>query len=219
MKLLLINPNTNTVTTEAMRAIAQDAAPRGVMISAQTAPFGAPLITEPDALARSAQAVLSLLAKGLEPGLSGLIIAAFGDPALHEAQRRMPLPVTGIAEAGMAEAAAAGRRFAVVTTTPDLVESIAQSALTYGHAGQFLGTELAEGDSTALTNDPVRLPQVLLVACQRAIAERGAEAIVIGGGPLAVAAREISHALPVPVIEPVPAAVRLAFARARRQVA
>jgi allantoin racemase len=155
----------------------------------------------------------------LEPGLSGIVISAFGDPALFEARRLTTLPVTGIAEAGMAEAAAGGRPFAVVTTTPDLVDSIAHSAEIYGHKGSFLGTELTEGDVTALTSDPVRLPQALLAACQRAVTTRGAEAIVIGGGPLAVAARQISGELPVPVIEPVSAAVRLALFRARREVA
>lgn len=214
MKLLLINPNTNAATTEAMRAIAQASAPSGVTILAKTAPFGAPLITEPVALRESAQAVMALLADGLEPGIAGVIIAAFGDPALQAARDLVPVPVTGIAEAGMAEAAAGSRRFAVVTTTPDLVDSIAASAEAYGHAGRFLGTELTEGDVTALTNDPARLPQALLAACRRAIAMRGAEAIVIGGGPLAVAARAIAGELPVPIIEPVPASVRLAVARA-----
>lgn len=46
MKLLLINPNTNRATTAAMRAIAQEAAPVGVIIEAVTAPFGAPLIVD-----------------------------------------------------------------------------------------------------------------------------------------------------------------------------
>ncbi len=46
MKLLLINPNTNAATTEAMRRIAQESAPPGVTILAKTAPFGVPLITE-----------------------------------------------------------------------------------------------------------------------------------------------------------------------------
>lgn len=217
MKLLLINPNTNTATTEAMRAIAQEAAPPGVTIVAKTAPFGVPLITGPDALRESAAAVLALLADGLEPGVSGIVIAAFGDPALQEARDIAPIPVTGIAEAGMAEAG--GRRFAVVTTTPDLVDSIAASAEAYGHSERFLGTELTEGDVMALTNDPTRLPGALLAACQAAISRRGAEAIVIGGGPLAVAARAISGELPVPIIEPVPASVRLAVARARQEVA
>jgi allantoin racemase len=218
MRLMLINPNTNAATTEAMRLIAQGVAPTGVFIDAKTAPFGAPLITSPVALRESAQAVLALIAEGVEQGQAGVIIAAFGDPALGEARRLLPVPVTGIAEAGMAEAAAGGRRFAVVTTTPELVHSIASSAEAYGYENTFLGTELTEGNANRLTNDPVELPKALLTACQRAITLRGAEAIVIGGGPLALAARAISGEVAVPIIEPVPAAVRLALSRVQQEV-
>lgn len=219
MRLLLINPNTNTATTEAMRLIAQQAAPEGVFIDTKTALFGAPLITEPVALRDSAQAVLALIANGIERGKAGLVIAAFGDPALAEARSLLRVPVTGIAEAGMAEAAAEGRRFAVVTTTPDLVDSIAQLAEAYGHADNYLGTELTDGDVADLTNDSARLPHALRAACERAIAQRGAEAIVIGGGPLAVAARAISGEVAVPIIEPLPAAVRLTMSRVHQEVA
>jgi allantoin racemase len=219
MKLLLINPNTNARTTAALQQIAEDASPAGVTIIAKSAPFGVPLITTPEALAESAKAVLALLAEGIEPGVEGLIIAAFGDPGLFDTRRRTRIPVTGIAEAGMAEAAADGRRFAVVTTTPELVESIAHSARAYGYEGRFLGTVLTEGDPNVLTNDPFRLPDALREACLRAVDNLGAEAIVIGGGPLAVSARQIADSLRVPIIEPVPAVVRLAVRRARREVA
>ncbi|WP_239519851.1 aspartate/glutamate racemase family protein, partial [Stenotrophomonas maltophilia] len=73
-------------------------------------------------------------------GLNGVIVSAFGAPALQNLRQHMTVPVTGIAEAGMAEAAAGGRRFAVVTTTPNLVTSIAGLAERYGHGPAFLGT-------------------------------------------------------------------------------
>ncbi len=60
------------------------------------------------------------------------------------------------------------------------------------------------------------LADALREACERAVRDLGAQALVIGGGPLAVAARAIAHSLPVPIIEPVPAAVRLAVRRAGR---
>lgn len=215
MKLLLINPNTNGATTAAMQEIAQSAAPEGVSVLAASAPFGASLILDPQALAKSAQAVMALIAAGIAPDIEGIVIAAFGDPALDEARLATAIPVTGIAEASMREAAAGGRRFAVVTTTPGLAESIAGLANAYGHGSSFLGTELTHGDALALTNDSNRLPGALLEACERAVSERGAEAIVIGGGPLAVAARAIADRLSVPIIEPVPAAIRLAATRAK----
>ncbi|MFN5509762.1 MAG: aspartate/glutamate racemase family protein, partial [Burkholderiales bacterium] len=152
---------------------------------------------------------------------AGLIIAAFGDPGLDAAKTRWALPMTGIAEAGMAEAAAGGRRFSVVTTTPRLVDSIGARARAYGHGERFLGVRLTPGDPALLMADPERLVGALEEACRAAIEIDGAEAIVIGGGPLAVAARALQgrfrlhgEAAAVPIVEPIPAAVRLALARA-----
>lgn len=211
MTLILVNPNTSPATTEAMLQIARQAAP-GQDIAGLTAPFGAALITGEVALAEAARAVTSL-APLLGDG-DGVIVAAFGDPGLTALRARLAVPVTGIAEAGMAEAAMGGRRFAVVTTTPDLVAAIARTAAAYGHAGHFAGTHLTPGDPLDVMADPGRLVEALDEACRRAIRD-GAEAIVIGGGPLAVAARALAGTLDVDLVEPVPAAVRLALGRAQ----
>jgi Asp/Glu/hydantoin racemase len=92
------------------------------------------------------------------------------------------------------------------------VDSIAATASVHGHIG-FAGTWLTRGEPAALMADPAALRAALHAACLAAIAESGADALVIGGGPLAVAARALAGAVPVPLIEPVPAAVRLSIAR------
>ena len=212
MRLLLVNPNTSRETTDAMVRIAEAAAPEGVTVEGATAPWGVGLITNEVQLATASEAVLDLL-RGRATLPDGVIIAAFGDPALAEARTLLPCPVTGIAEAGMAEAAAGGRPFAVATTMPDLAAAIAATAHRYGHALLFRGVHLTPGDPAVLMADRERLQEALADACRAAIAA-GAEAVVIGGGPLAMAARAIAPLLPVPIIEPVPAAVRLALERA-----
>lgn len=207
--LILVNPNTSRQTTEAMLRIARDeAADRS--ITGLTAPFGAALITDEMALEEATRAVASLTP--LLDESAGVIVAAFGDPGLSLLRARLTVPVTGIAEAGMAEAAAGGRRFAVVTTTPDLVAAIARTAAFYGHAGGFAGTYLTPGNPFDVMADPVRLVEALDAACRSAIRD-GAAAIVIGGGPLAVAARALAGMLDSDLVEPVPAAVRLALQR------
>lgn len=209
MRITLVNPNTSKATTAAMVAIAEEAAGQAA-VEGVTAPFGVPLITEPQALATAAEAM-----RALAPSLSraqAVIVSAFGDPGLEDLRAALPCPVTGIAEAGMAEAGAGGRRFAVVTTTPGLVDSIAASAARHGHTA-FAGTWTTPGDPAALMADPVALTRALAEACARAVAEGGAEALVIGGGPLARAARVLAATSPAPLIEPVPAAVRLTLAR------
>jgi Asp/Glu/hydantoin racemase len=62
--------------------------------------------------------------------------------------------------------------------------------------------------------DPFLLEASLAEACQAAVSEDSTEAIVIGGGPLAVSAASLRSQFSVPIIEPVPAAVRLALRRA-----
>jgi Asp/Glu/hydantoin racemase len=214
MRLALLNPNTSADTTALMVSIAARAAGPSAQIEGYTAPFGAALITSPEALDRAAKAV-EALAPALV-GVDAVIIAAFGDPGLHALRRALSVPVTGIAEAGMQEAATGGRRFAVVTTTPDLKDRIADTARMNGHA-RFAGTWTTPGDPALLTADADALVSALAAAVEAAVREGDAEAVVIGGGPLAVAARALSVTSTVPLIEPVPAAVRLSLERLSRE--
>lgn len=212
IRLILINPNTSVETTEIMVSIAKDALSQDVMISGITAPWGAPLITTVKALDMAAEAVSSL-GDSLKD-TDGIIVGAFGDPGLEALRARLSIPVTGIAEAGMAEAAKDGRRFAVVTTTPGLVDAVAVKAAQGGHRN-FAGTWVTAGDPALTMSDAQTLENALHEACLTAIEQGNAEALIIGGGPLAVAARRLADRIPVPIIEPVPAAARLAVARAQ----
>lgn len=210
MKIALVNPNTSAATTATMVHIAAEFAGDGATVEGYTAGFGASLITGPAALDVAAEAVAALAPRLGQA--DAVIVAAFGDPGLAALRAALGVPVTGIAEAGMAEAAAGGRRFAVVTTTPDLCDRIAATALGHGH-WCFAGTWTTPGDPAALMADPRALNAALALAIDQAVREAGVEAVVIGGGPLALAARALAPAAPVPLIEPLPAAVRLTLAR------
>lgn len=213
MRLLLLNPNTNPATTEAMLALAREAAPAGAVIEGSTAGFGVPLITDAAALAVAADAVAALAANMRLDAFDGVIVAAFGDPGLHRLRALVTVPVTGIAEAGMAEAARLGP-FMVVTTTPALVGAITRTASAYGHGDRFRGVRLTMGEPNEVMANETRLLTRLEAACRDAARDRTIASIVIGGGPLAAAARALRDKLPIALIEPVPAAVRLAAARA-----
>ena len=219
--LLLMNPNTDDAVTAMMGDIARAAlleteARSAFSFATHTARRGARLITDEPALAEAAQGLIEDVEAIDRSGLAGVIIGAFGDPALLQIRARLDIPVTGLAEAAMAEAARVAcntfplgsGRFAVVTTTPRLVASIEATARRYGHQPWFAGVELTPGEPAALMSDPRALENAMLQACQRAIAERGATAIVIGGGPLARVASALSQQLAIPVIAPIPAAVR-----------
>jgi Asp/Glu/hydantoin racemase len=213
-RLLLINPNTSRAATETMAAIARTALPEGASLATFTAPFGAPLITSEALLATAKDAVLTLVPELRAAPCEGVIVAAFADPGLAELRAALVSPVTGIAEAGMMEAAEGERAFAVVSPIPELQKLIADYAAGLGLGRFYLGSVLTLGDPCALVADDQRLVEALAVACDKAVRDLGAEAIVIGGGPLAVAARALQGSIAVPLVEPVPAAVRLALRRA-----
>lgn len=211
MRVLLINPNSNPETTRRMVAIAEVAAP-GCAVTGVTAPTGPRMITDEAGLATGAISVADM-ACGVRAPFDGAIVAAFGDPGLAEAARILTFPVCGIGEASFVEAAAGDRGFAVVTTTPGLVAAIAARVAAAGLSARFLGTWVTPGDPAETMADPARL-DALLSACITRAREAGAQAVIIGGGPLAEAARRLSEGARVPLIEPVPAAMRLILRRA-----
>jgi allantoin racemase len=206
LRILLINPNTSRATTEQMAAIATGVAPAGVHVIGATAPRGVPMILTGEELAAAAPIVVEIGANAAD--VDGLIIGAFGDPGLAALRERAAVPVVGIAEASMLEAAEGGRHFGVATTTPALVDFIAERVHELGVAALYTGIRLTPGDPMALVADPPRLVEALAEAVREAIDEDGAEAVIIGGGPLGQAAIALAPRFTTPVIAPIPAAMR-----------
>lgn len=213
VRLVLLNPNTNENTTATMAALARAALPAEVELSEMTVAFGTQLIVDEAGLAAAADAVSALVPALRASRPDGVIVSAFGDPGLQRLRDMLDCPSTGIAEAAFAEAAAVSRPFAVVTTTPDLAGAIGAAAVRYGHGSLFRGCMVTTGDPGVVMADPRRLIDGLAEACDRAIQDLAAEVIVIGGGPLAAAAQALQSQVRVPLIEPVPAAARLALRR------
>ncbi|MBS8258591.1 hypothetical protein DYI23_00040 [Roseibium polysiphoniae] len=204
-RVALVNPNTSQATTQAMVNIAARAAPE-IEIVGFTAASGAGLISNEDQLATAAD-VVAAMDPLLFKGYSGVIVSAFGDPGLQALQGALDIPVVGIAEQSMASAAQGNRRFSVVTTTPELTRSIQDCAEVYGFGAQLASIRITEGPLHETMADPDLLLTRLRSEIEQAIEEDHAEAIIIGGGPLAQAASTLAKHVKVPLIEPVPAAV------------
>lgn len=215
LKLLLVNPNTSEATTDMMLRIARDAASPDVEIVGVTAAFGPTLITNERELEVAAEAVLQAISNVSADEHAGIIIAAFGDPAIERVRERLACIVTGIAGASMEEAGKNARRFSVATTTPDLVEAIHRCAERYGFGDQLVSVRVTSGEPRLTMDDPSSLAEALSDVIGRVVDEDGAEAVIIGGGPLSDAARSLSDSVDIPLIEPIPAAVRLVEARWR----
>lgn len=221
--ITLINPNTSTATTVMMTDIARKYLPAEATIEGVTAANGVPMILDEKQLGAAIDGVIEMgLAKS---GTSdGLIISAFGDPGLERLREICDIPVVGICEASMLEASLGGRRFGIATVTPDLVGSFAGKADALGLTPFFTGTRLTSGDPVALASDPQRLHAALAVAVRECFEQDGAEAVIIGGGPLGQAADDLQRLLSAPVIAPIRSAVALLLSRisappARKRIA
>lgn len=207
-RILLINLNTSRRSTAQMLAAAEAVANGRLEILPRTAGFGSGLITDEAALAEAARAVLALACAEAAPP-DGVIISAFGDPGLSELRKMLTCPVVGIAEAAMTQAAEGGRRFSVATTTPALAAGIRRCAERYGFGALLASVRLTEADPLLLMADPRALFQALARAVERAWSADGAEAVIIGGGPLVAAARQLALVSPILILEPAPAALGL----------
>lgn len=203
-RLLLVNPNRTAAHTTRMVEAARRAAPPDVAVEGVTMSRGVDLIADEAGFEAAARAVGAHLRK-TPVDADAVIVSAFADPGLETARAALQVPVVGIAEAAML--ATAPRPFAVATTLPDLDGLIRKRARDYGCADRLVALRCTAGDPRALMADPSAL-EAALEAIVLDCAADGAEAVIIGGGPLADAARALEERLAVPVIAPVPAAVR-----------
>ena len=103
MRIRLVNPNSDERITATMAAVARAGAPPGVRIEATTSSRAVSLITNARELGQASAQLLKLFDAGLDP-LDGVVVSAFGDPAVDELRTRLTVPVIGIAEAALREA-------------------------------------------------------------------------------------------------------------------
>lgn len=175
-----------------------------------------PLLATPADMQLAEQGVLAL---GLhaDQALTALekngviMVAAFSDPGVSELRARVSIPVLGIGESALRAAALYGR-FGIVTITPDadLLISFATKAQELGVAEQYCGARVTQGDAQILLANSELLDAALSAAIDGSIND-GAEAIILGGGPLSAAAQRLQSRFDIPLINPVVAAARAAF--------
>lgn len=215
--MVLINPNTSTATTAMMTGLARRALGPDRPVRGVTVRRGPAVLTDPEALRAAAPQVLAAGLRATAGGdCAGLLVAAFGDPGLDLLRAAAPVPVVGIGEAALREAAADGTPFGIATTTPLLADVITARVTALGLADRCTGLRLTAGSPERLSADPALLLDRLERAV-RACAERdGARAVVIGGGPLGEAAERLRPHVPVRLVAPIPAACRAITAMSTR---
>lgn len=209
MRILVVNPNTSEGVTKGIHQRAKAIAGPGTVIASVTAPFGAAYISSRSENVIAAHATLDALARAsLEATIDGAVIGAFTDTGLLAAREIFPFPVVGMVEAGMAAASRGGRRFAVITILPPMTTIVNGLAVEYGHSDLFAGAFSLDLGKTDLLGDLRGAVGNLSALAEKVARAHGAEAILLGGAPLAPLAEEIAGNVSVPVLEGIGEAVR-----------
>lgn len=208
-KILLINPNITEAVTELMATEARLSAREDTEIHAETATFGPEYIENRAEAAIAGHAVLDVLARNAGQ-YDAAIVAAFGDPGLSGAKEMMEIPIVGIAESAFLTAHALGRRYSILAVTKRLGTWFGECAQDHGLDGRLAAVRALDVPVSHISNARAETGRLLVDLCHRTIEEDGAEVVIMGGGPIAGLAREVAHEIPVPVLDGVSCAVRMA---------
>ena len=208
MTLLVINPNITESVTRLIGEEAQRAASPGTQLTLRTAPFGVAYIeTRLEALIG---AYASLLLVSENAGHDAVIIAAFGDPGLPALRDALDRPVVGLTEAALAAAGRLGQRFSIIAISQRITAWYREIVEGYGFGARLASIRALEApirDSGGVQDEHAARLKAL---CTAAVNEDGAEVLILAGAPLAGLARRIEGEVPVPLVDPICAAVKQA---------
>lgn len=175
-----------------------------------SATSGPAMITTPQALTNAAAHMVDLVSGTVKRHRTdAVIIGGFGDPGVETLRDVIGMPVIGIGEAALREASSNGSRFAIATTTGQLVAQLTWMVDNLTLTSAFTGVEVTATQPLCLARFPAASRRELAAAVQRARAG-GADKVIIGGGPLSSFADDLEQLFPGVIVDPVCAAARWA---------
>lgn len=212
MRILVINPNSTESMTSSIGDAARRVASPGVEIAAVSGAGPASIESHLDEI-ESAAGVMQHIVDG-SAAFDAFVVACYGDhPAISAARELTRRPVVGIAEASMSLACMLGHSFSIVTTSPRwrpmLIDAVRRFGFTH-RCASVRASFMTVLDVDGLPEHEVRAQ--LLREANKAIAEDGAEVIVLGCAGMTGLDAELSAALGAPVVDAVAAGVKIAEA-------
>jgi allantoin racemase len=159
----------------------------------------------------AAPAIVECVVKAEKDGCDGVFIDCFGDPGVVAAREMVSIPVVGAFQPAALTACALAGRWSVVTVLKNVVPMLRDLARRLGVEGNI--ASIRDIDTPVLDlQDKGIFQKRLMVQIEKAVAEDGAEAIILGcTGMIGVAqglqAEMAKTGKPVPVIDPTASAL------------
>ena len=154
--------------------------------------------------------ILELVAKAEKKGFDAVIIDCMGDPGLEPAREIVDIPVVGSCQASLAIASTLGQKFSVVTALKSMTPLFHDLVRKYGYSTNFASVRSIEVPVLDLEKRWNEMKEALAREGRAAIEQDGADVIVLGCTGMIGMAKELQETLKVPVVDPAPAALKLA---------
>jgi allantoin racemase len=209
MNILVINPNTTSAMTDAIRRAAERVAAPGTRIVAVNPASGPESIEGFYDEALAVPGLLAEIARGERGGIDAHVIACFDDTGLEAARALARAPVIGIGEAAFHVASLIAGRFSVVTTLSRSIPAIEQNLIKYGLATRCGRVRASEVPVLALERREADACRRIDAEIEAARRDDRAEAIVLGCAGMVDLAAELATRHALPVVDGVTAAVLL----------
>jgi allantoin racemase len=208
--IIVINPNTTASMTRLIGESARAVAAPGTTITAVNPEMGPVSIESHYDEALSVPGLLAEIARAQAAPVpaDGFVVACFGDPGLDAARELAQGPVIGIAEAAMHAASFLGRGFSVVTTLARTAGRAWDLAERYGMTRFCRAVRSCEIPVLGLEDPASDAFAAIVAEARAAVADDGAEAIVLGCAGMADLAARMTKAVGVPVVDGVAAATK-----------
>ncbi|MFD1210627.1 aspartate/glutamate racemase family protein [Arthrobacter sp. GCM10027362] len=211
MKLLVINPNISEDVTALIEAEALRSAGPATELVVRTAGHGVEYIETRFESLIAAGAVAEIIAQ--EHGqVDGAIVAAFGDPGLPALKELANVPVIGITEAALCAAALQGQRFSIIAISERIRPWYRDCVERFGLIGRLASIRSITESLNSIGSVQADFKETLLALSRQAVADDGADVVILAGAPLAGLAQELEGQIPVPVVDGISAGIRMAEA-------
>ncbi len=205
-RILVINPNSNPQVTEGMSEAVQPLRLAGGPIidcvTLASGPFGIESQADVDQVAVLLREVV------LRETADAFVIGCFSDPGLAACREASTKPILGIRECAVFAAMAQGDQFGVIALGPSSILRQARAFREMGVQSRCAGSEPLHL-SVAEAEAAEAYPRV--EAAGRALAERGAETLILGCAGMVHHRAKLEDAIGLPVIDPTQAATAQAL--------
>ncbi|MDI2036551.1 aspartate/glutamate racemase family protein [Paenarthrobacter nitroguajacolicus] len=220
MKLLVINPNISDDVTALIQAEAQRSAGPDTELIVRTAGHGVEYIETRFESLIAAGAVAELIAEYAHDGgphsrphgsaaVDGVVVAAFGDPGMPALKELVDIPVIGITEAALCAAALQGHRFSIIAISDRIQAWYLDCVERFGFGGRLASIRSINQSLNSIGSVQADFKKTLLALSRQAVAEDGADVVILAGAPLAGLARELEGQIAVPVVDGISAGIRM----------